>query len=62
MIFLLINMFSNLISILFLFFSNSIFISIFISNLFYLNPKLLRMKEEIKGDGGRPQPVLPLTG
>ena len=62
MIFLLINMFSNLISILFLFFSNSIFISIFISNLFYLNPKLLRMKEEIKGDGGRSQPVLPLTG
>ena len=62
MIFLLINMFSNLISILFLFFSNSIFISIFISDLFYLNPKLLRIKEEIKGDGGRPQPVLPLTG
>ena len=43
-------------------FSNSIFISIFISNLFYLNPKLLRMKEEIKGDGGRSQLVLPLTG
>ena len=43
-------------------FSNSIFISIFISDLFYLNPKLLRIKEEIKGDGGRPQPVLPLTG
>ena len=62
MIFLLINTFSNFISILFLFFSNSIFISIFISDLFYLNPKLLRIKEEIKGDGGRPQPVLPLTG
>ena len=43
-------------------FSNSILISIFISDLFYLNPKLLRMKEEIKGDGGRSQLVLPLTG
>ena len=62
MIFLLINTFSNFISFLFLFFSNSIFISIFILDLFYLNPNLLRMKEEIKGDGGRPQPVLPLTG
>ena len=47
MIFFLINIFSNFISILFLFFSNSIFISY----LFYLNPKLLRMEKEIKGDG-----------
>ena len=62
--FLLINMFANFISILFLFFSNSIFLSIFISYLFYLNPKLLRMEEEeIKGEeSGRPQPVLLLTG
>ena len=43
----------------FIFFFNSIFILY----LFYLNPKLLRMEEEIKGDeSGRPQPVLPLTG
>ena len=62
MIFLLINTFSNFISILFLFFSNSIFISIFISYLFCLNPKLLRIKEEITGEGGKPQPVLFLTG
>ena len=48
--FLLINMFSNFISNSFLFFSNYIFISIFISYLFYLNPKWLRMEEEeIKG-------------
>ena len=55
-LFLLINTFSNS----FLFFSNSIFISY----LFYLNPKLLRIKEEeIKGqESGRGQPVLPLTG
>ena len=53
MIFLLINMFSNFISFLFLFFSNFIFISY----LFYLNPKLLRREKE-----RRSQPVLPLTG
>ena len=56
--FLLINIFSNFTSILFLFFFQFYFYLI----LFYLNPKLLRMEEEIKGDGGRPQPVLPLIG
>ena len=57
--FLLINMFSNFISILFLFFFNSIFITY----LFYLNPKWLRTEEEeIKGEESRrPQPVIPLT-
>ena len=44
------NMFSNFISISFLFFSNSIFISIFLSCLFYLKPKSLKMDEEIKGE------------
>ena len=48
--FLLINMFSNFTSFLFLFFSNFIFISY----LFYLNPKFLRREEE-----RRPQPVPP---
>ena len=57
MIFFLINIFLNFISILFLFFSNSIFISIFISYLFYLNPKLLRMEKEIKGDGEGHNPL-----
>ena len=56
--FLLINIFSNFKSILFLFFFQFYFYLIF----FYLNPKLLRMEEEIKGDGGRPLPVLSLIG
>ena len=56
--FLLINIFSNFTSILFLFFFQFYFYLIF----FYLNPKLLRMEEEIKGDGGRPLPVLSLIG
>ena len=59
--FLLINMFSNFISFYFLFFI--FFPILFLSQyLFYLNPKLLRIEKEIKRDGGRPQPVLPLTG
>ena len=34
-----------------------LFNSIFISYLFYLNPKLLRMEKEIKGDGEGHNPL-----